>query len=117
MSRSDSRPPSWPSGFITGIGRIPGGPRVRARTSLAGDTEIQIATGSTVIVPKTEEQDLDLSTLPTSLQLDGVLQDQVEEVEITSNSKDERRSNLPEVGQAIPGDRKFIMDLSETGLT
>ena len=114
MSRYDSRPPSWLSGFVTGIGRVPGGPRVRARTSLAGDTEIQIATGSMVIAPKTEEQDLDLSPLPTFLQLDGVLQDQVEEGETTSNSNDERRSNVRNSGDVkFEANTDDLVDLSE----
>jgi len=72
---------------------VPGGPRVRVRTSPAGDTEIQIASGSAVIVPKTEEQELDISTLPIE-QLGGVSHDQVEEGDITGKHNDERHNDI-----------------------
>ena len=67
MSEIHSETPVWAAGWVQGVGRVPGGPRVRTRTTLAGDVEVQIATGSTVLLPRVEELELDSAT-PSKLE-------------------------------------------------
>jgi len=114
MSQPGSQPLSWPAGFIPGIGRIPGGPRVRSRTTIAGDTEIQISTGSTVFVPKREHQDLDLAMLPTFKQPQESLNDTPEVEEVTSNENGQRLTGtLQDAAVKIEETAENIQDLPE----